>query len=330
MKGEAIQIGDCRFFLREVASEDQGDVVELHRRVFGPDVDASWFRWKYVDGGGQAVGLWDERGKLVAHCGGIPRRILHQHDSVAGIQIGDVMVAPEVRGLLTRRGPFFHVSQRFYSSRIGEFRPHQLAFGFPNERHLRLAVKLGLLWDGGPIEEMRWTDLGGNLPWNWRCSPLDKEGAAFERAVGEARRAMESHLGDLTAGCRDTGYVRWRFLERPNYRYRIFRIHRPWSWRTAGLVVLRLQGEVAHWLDWIGPPHDIGRAAAAARIQAAEAGARRMVLWGTPAVCAALENAGPSGRVPVARLGIPRTSLISEAEIARRQWWWLGGDTDFL
>jgi hypothetical protein len=88
-------------------------------------------------GGGEGVGAWHD-GRLVAHCGGLPRNILHQGILQHDLQIGDVMVAPEWRGILTRHGPFFHVSKKFYDSRLGRKNRFHMGFGFPNARHLRL------------------------------------------------------------------------------------------------------------------------------------------------------------------------------------------------
>ena len=31
-----------------------------------------------------------------------------------------------------------------------------------------------------------------------------------------------------------------------------------------------------------------------------------------------------------ARIGMPRAALLSDAEVAELDWWFMGGDTDFL
>ncbi|HOF52620.1 MAG TPA: GNAT family N-acetyltransferase, partial [Rhodoferax sp.] len=115
---QMLEIAGTVFTLRDVGPSDCTAVLGLHRRVFGSTVDAAWFDWKYRHGGGEAVGLW-QGNELVAHCGGTPRTVLHHGRPARDLQIGDVMVAPEWRGVLRRRGPFYHVSERLYSSRLG-------------------------------------------------------------------------------------------------------------------------------------------------------------------------------------------------------------------
>ncbi len=325
--GDSMRIGEWSFNRRDIVPEDQSEVLALHNRVFGANATAAWFRWKYGDGGAQATGLWDERGRLLALCGGTPRTLLHAGQAVAAIQLGDVMVAPEVRGLLTRRGPFFQVSRHFYESRIGAGRPFQVGFGFASKRHVRLAIALRLAWNEGTLQSIQWSDLAGNSPWGWRCEPL--EPASFERAATEAWQAMQEGLTGLSAGCRDVHYLQHRFLARPGYAYRLFRIRRSWSRRTSGILVLRLQGETAHWLDWIGPPEEIGLAARIAQIQAAAAGARVMTLWASSEICESLK-VSLSEESTVAWVGIPGVSTLLEEDAGRRKWWWMGGDTDFL
>ena len=144
----SVQVGDTTLTLRDMAPDDVTAVLALHEHVFGPGADARWFAWKYgqglSQGRGRAIGAWHD-GQLVAYCGGLPRTLRLHNTNLRGLQIGDVMVHPAWRGILSRRGPFFQVSKRFYDSQIGatDSRPFELGFGFPNERHLRLAVLLG-------------------------------------------------------------------------------------------------------------------------------------------------------------------------------------------
>ncbi len=324
---QSMRIGELSFSRRDIVLEDQADVLALHNRVFGADATPAWFRWKYGNGGAEATGLWDEHGRLVALCGGTPRTLLHEGKTVAAIQLGDVMVAPEVRGLLTRRGPFFQVSRHFYESRIGSGRPYRIGFGFASQRHVRLAVALRLAWNEGTLQSLQWSDLAGKLPWGWRCTPLEPE--HLEQAATEAWQLMQEGLTGLSAGCRDADYLRHRFLDRPEYVYQLYRIQRIWSRRTFGILVLRIQGELAHWLDWIGPPEEIGLAARIAQTRAAAAGARTMTLWASAAVCESLGICSPEEST-VAWVGIPRASTLLEEDGIRRKWWWMGGDTDFL
>lgn len=327
MTGFAFSIGARRFFCCDLYASDAADVIALHRRVFASDVDMDWWQWKYQSG--SATGVRDEQGCLVAHCGGVPRRLTHAGQLMEAVQIGDVMVAPEVRGLLTRRGPFFQVSRHFYTSRIGTDRTFEIAFGFPSERHLALGIRLGLLWGGETILEHQWS--GAALPWGWRCTPLAANAPNFNMIVDTAWTTMHETLGDRLAGCRNADYLRWRYLDRPGQKYLLFRLQRIWQQHSLGILVLRREThERMTWLDWIGSPTALPQAARIARALTQQEGAQTLTAWTSVQVTADLDTEGNGPSKVVARLGIPSTSLISQDEITHTRWWWMGGDTDFL
>ncbi len=344
---DTVRVGEFALTLQGVVPGDMAAVLALHTRVFGPQVDARWFVWKYgsaaQQGRGQAVGAW-HGSELIAYCGGLPRTLWQQGQSRRGLQIGDVMVHPDWRGILTRRGPFFHVSRRFYESRLGaaQDRPFQLGFGFPNERHLRLAVKLGLLRDAGAIEALHWNTAPAAtlcLPWNWRWQALLPTDAQFDRTINTAWQSMLAQAGGLTLGQRDAAYLRWRYVDRPAsvglsagapVRYRFFTLRRPWSTRSAGVAVLDLRSTSAHWLDWVGPLELLPLASRACRLEAARAGASGLTAWASAAVAQQLEHSGIARREVCARLGIPEASSLGPQDVPESGWWLMGGDTDFL
>jgi len=103
--------------LRQLKPEDGPALVGLHQQVFGAGADSAWFDWKYgvSQGAGLGMGLWHE-GQMIAFCGGVPRRFQlpdqAQRDA-AYVQIGDVMVRPDWRAVLTRRSVFLPSPKRF-------------------------------------------------------------------------------------------------------------------------------------------------------------------------------------------------------------------------
>ncbi len=361
---QTLQIGGHAFTLRDLTPGDSAQLQALHRLVFGPEADSAWADWKYGQGTGQGHGLgcgvW-QSGELIAHCGGLPRTLWHGGQAVQGIQIGDVMVAPQWRGILTRRGPFFHASQAFYQRQVGAQQAHQIAFGFPSERHLRLAVTLKLLWDGGPIHALTWDTQAPAAParpaaWPWHWHELQASDPAFDATVNRAWSAMQAASCALTLGQRDVDYLRWRYVARPPAhpapaspappapssapamppvppapRYRFFTLQAPWPLSSgSGVAVLSLQGAQAQWLDWIGPPAQLARVAQACRWQAGQAGAASLHLWASPHVAQALQGSGVAHSSVTAWLGIPQASVITPPDFPAMHWWLMGGDTDFL
>ncbi|HVZ46402.1 MAG TPA: GNAT family N-acetyltransferase [Ramlibacter sp.] len=326
-----IDIAGHAFELRDLVPDDAAALVALHRRVFGEGASDAWYEWKYVRGGGFGTGMWHE-GQLVAHCAGLPRALRVRGESRSGIQIGDVMVTPEWRGILTRRGPFFHVSQAFYDAHVGAGREHTIAFGFPSDRHLRLAVKSKLLHDGGPVHGLTWNlaTARPQLGWRWAAVPLDERDARFDATVERAWRRMLAACGGQVLGERTTAYVRWRFFERPGRTYRAIALRDRWLGGAAGVAILDLTGEAAQWLDWIGRPVDLPPAWAACAQAAQRAGAKRLTMWASPAVAQSLTPTRIEHTAVAAWIGIPCRSDIAESDLARLDWWLTGGDTDFL
>lgn len=327
-----VRIGTELFQVRDLRAEDQESLLRLHVNVFGPGATSAWYEWKYAAGGGLGSGVWHE-GELIAHCGGVPRPLWHRGHRTTGIQIGDVMVAPQWRGILSRRGPFFQASRAFYSAHVGERQGHAIAFGFPSERHLRLAVTLKLLWDGGPVHALTW-DLQGKAQrgpgWGWSWDLLDPSHPRFDLWVSAAWQRMRSAAGALTLGERDARYVRWRFCERPERRCNFVALRRPWSRTPAGIAVMDTASADAQWLDWIGDPAEIAAAGRACIAEASRAGARSLSAWTSPLVTQSLRNSGVAHQNVIAWLGIPRDSSLAEQEVAGMPWWLMGGDTDFL
>ncbi len=342
---DAVQVGQAALTLRDIAPSDRAAVLALHTLVFGPDVDAAWFDWKYgaalAQGRGQGVGAWHD-GVLIAFCGGVPRTLWRDGRRVCGLQIGDVMVQPAWRGILTRRGPFFYVSQHLYESQLGALgqRPFQLGFGFPSARHLRLAVLRQLLHDGGVIEALYWPSAATPaLPWHWRWQALTPTQPDFERIVNRAWQAMQVQAGGLTLGQRDAAYVRWRYTERPPAvgtpaeapkRYRFYVLRRAWPGSAVGVAVLDVRAGPAHWLDWIGPIDWINTANQACRLEAARVGAAELTTWASPVLARQLAPSGIERRHVCAGFGLPVSSDLQAPELTSLQWWLMGGDTDFL
>jgi hypothetical protein len=327
---EEVVIGGDVFQLRDLEPADRADLLALHAGVFADGADEDWYRWKYVQGQGLGTGVW-KHGELIAHCGGVPRMLWRGGVATSGIQIGDVMVAPRWRGLLTRRGPFFQASHGFYSAHVGKRTAHSIAFGFPSERHTRLAVTLKLLWDAGPIHSLSFRMDAQPLPaWQWRWSELQPSEPGFDAAVERAWGNMRAAMPDFIVGDHGARYVRWRYCERPGRSRRLFALRRPWSAAPTGIAVLDLAAPQAQWLDWIGAPKHLARASRACVAQARASGAAGLTAWATPAVAEFLPDSTLLGRTVTAQLGVPCASALTGDEAAQARWWFMGGDTDFL
>ncbi len=329
MECSYLYIGNHHFRIGSIGASDESEVLRLFAEVFGHTPDGIWYKWKYSHGQADAVGLWDDSGRLVAHYAGLPRTLLWYGKQIEAVQIGDVMVTPQVRGLMTRRGPLFHVCTRFFDRRVGKGKDCRVAFGFPNQRHVQLGATLGLYHDAGKIHLLRWVAKSKRIsPW-WRWSPLDKYSSSLKSQITKIWGTMARDMANCVLGVRDANFLCWRFIDRPDRQYRLFILSRWPTGSAVAIVVMRFADGNAELLDIIGPRKIIKVAIKAAITEAARAGAAELTAWASPAVAAVLgaeavvEDSGAS-------LAIARASVLTADEVTAAQWWWMGGDTDFL
>jgi len=327
MSSEVLRIGAHTFRIGDILPEHAHQVLQLFNTVFGHSADAQWYQWKSRDGQLRAVGLWDESGELVAHYAGLPRLLLCQGQPMTAMQNCDVMVAPHVRGLMTRRGPFFQVCKRFFDTWVGAYRMHDLGFGFPNLRAMQLGGKLDLYHHGGQIHLLKWAAEQRPLTWRWRWSALPSDTRSRDRDLLAAWKYMQADFGDCVLGVRDADYLRWRFLERPDRQYRLFCL-RHWWGGTAAIVVMHLALDEAELLDVVGARQVMPVAVRAAVNEAARSGGSELTAWASPAAAAVL-GAEAQRAESGATLAIAKASRLTAEEVASARWWWLGGDTDF-
>lgn len=324
-----LMFGGKEFRLRPVMPDDSTEVLRLYTTVFGTSLGNEWYEWKYAAGHGEAVGLWDTDGCLVAHYAGFPRSLVWMGFPVTSIQVGDVMVAPRQRALLMRRGPFYRVCEHFVTSRVGANKRFSLAFGFPNERHFRLGVMLGLYDNAGPVHRLVWSTRNVNLGWQWRWTEITpKELIAIADPVWAKMRA---DFTEYVLGTRDAAYLNWRFATRPDRRYRFFALQRRPFRSTVALAVMRTAPGEAELLDIIGPRRALRPLLLGAIGEAFRNGATTLSAWASPSAASTLAPTGATIAGRAASLAIaPASDLRGASNATTIPWWWLGGDTDFL
>ncbi len=325
------RIGDRRFLLREVVAQDRVAVLDLFVRVFGEMPPATWYEWKYGVKGlnGKAYGLWEETGRLVAHFAGFPRLINWCGKQIAALQIGDMMVAPEARGELTRRGPLYQVCSAFFARWVGVGRPYALAFGFTHERAMRLIEILGLFVKVGTIQRLVWSPDSARLPWGWKMTNVASSAPDFDRIIALVWRKMEQEGEKHILGMRNATHVRARFVARPGMRHRFLLISRRWFGPCAVVIVRDEGNSVLRWLDFVGPRAALPAAAAAVRRVAAEVGVAEVETWASAAAQADLLATGAQPAGTASHLALAQASCCPDDSLASKGWW-LSGDTDFL
>jgi hypothetical protein len=241
--------------IRELQPGEEDSLLECQRVCFGPGRAKSRTEWEWAFRRPglplrQIVAVQD--GRVVAAYSGLPQRTWIGGEERLCVQPVDVMVHPEFRRGLRRRGLYLQIAQAFlerYGTRGGD----ALHYGWPIDAARRVGERfLGYEWvreelalvrtlgeNPGEfpsgVREVR--QLGDELKWLWdRCAP--EWGAATVR---------------------DAAWARWRFLERPGCAYRLLGAYdedllvglavlrrSPWTW--PGALPL---------CDWLVPPGEL-------------------------------------------------------------------------
>ncbi len=305
---------------------DEDALLRLFKRAFGHEMPAAQWRWKY--GGLDPTGTLVRRGeRIVAFYGGMPRNIVAFGAPDTAVQIGDVMVDPAERGVLTRKGPFFLATSTFLNARIGVGKPYRYGYGFPHERAMKIAERLGLYAPVDELLEATWQPLPAARSLALRARPVQP---AQMPTVDRLWSAMARDARDVVIGVRNAPHVQHRFLDHPATRYLSLLVTTRWLRRPVGLVVLRDRAaDGLEFIDVVGPRSAVGELVTTARRAAAAAGRERLFAWMTPSTAAWFSASEPAVTptgyiIPASALDAPDNALQ-----VRGKWWLIGGDTDF-
>lgn len=306
---------------------DEADLLGLFAESFGYAMDPAVWRWKYAEA--EPLGTVVRRdGKLQAFYGGMPRQILFHGAPAQAVQIGDVMVHPRERGILRRNGPFLQAASTFLERCVGFGRPCLLGFGFPTDKAMRLADRLGLYREADRMLELSWPATPGTLsPLAVRGRPLDPERDG--PTVDFLWQRMAGDLCRRIVGVRDWARIRYRYLGHPGVRYETFLLRHRLTRRPLGVVVLREREDALELVDVVAPLSCLPQMVAFCRRHAQRCGKARVFVWVAAAAAAAFRTKGVT-ETPLG-LVVPTcawTSGPAEDEV-RGQWWLLGGDSDF-
>jgi hypothetical protein len=321
---------------------DRADVLALFEQVFGGPMSEALSDWKYGAGRGLAGGVRDDEGRLLAHYGGTLRELCLGARCFGGIQMGDVMVRADGRGILSRRGPFASLASFFIDATIGEAPRAALGFGFPNDRHSRLGELLGLYLSLGEVRELRWPAAAGS-GWpgpRWQLVPAGRTRADRER-LDRCWRTMRAALPDWVLPRRDPAWCEHRYAAHPHHDHRMLWLRCRYTRRVAGALVIREHAPAGAagertWecMDWIGEPRYLAPALEAACAAAHDQGVAALQGWFSAPIVerflAAPQRLPPPTQTVVCRwCASPRRAADVPPAVDTAPWWLTSGDTDF-
>jgi hypothetical protein len=319
-----------RWRLRSPVSEgDKAGCYGLFLRAFDHAISPELWGWKYAAGRGRATMAM--RGEqVIAHYGCVTRRILMRGRETRALQICDVMVDPSERAIMTRTGAFFQVAKAAQEAFIGFGTDHELGYGFPNQRHMRLAEKMGLYDEVERLVELEWSVAGDGRS-RWTTKPELSDGREMDRfSLAKVWERMSLRMKDQILVVRDADYWQYRYVENPQHDYAMLLVRTRLTGRLIGLAVLRREAEECKLLDVLAEPRHMGLLVSHARKQAAAWGASVLKAWVTGNCAHWL--AGPDAVRRATDIVIPLNvhARLHRTEDVRGRWFLMMGDTDFL
>jgi len=318
---------------RPVSADDvsQSDILALFEQVFGHPIGSLTWRWKYrfADTPGSVV-LENER--PVAFCGGTPRAGLVFGRPESMVQMGDVMAAKDVRGILNKKGPFYLAIQHYFSSKVGPGLQYSITFGFPNERHCKAGVIRGLYNIVDKILEPRWTPLPDTMQQSHSSRLIDgATDTQWQNQVDALWQAMKQDINDVAIGCRDSQWIKHRYIDKPMADYLLYIVFAGADHSApTGLLILKHHSDQSmELLDIVGSRSSAPTLIDVARQITAAYKASYLFAWVTPSVLKWF--AGTEPQVNSTEVVIPGCNINSPDHALRVKdhWWLLGGDSDF-
>ncbi len=301
---------------------------ELFVQCFDQPLSPAQWNWKYGNRQGLASGAWLADGQLIAHYAGFPRRVVDAGQDRLAVQIGDVMVHPSERGRLMRHSPFYQVAAHFLEQNVGTRARFLHAFGFPNERALRLGEQLGLYAPVCPVIQLVWSrpDALPTLSRWQQCITLTSNDLYRADSLWSQ---MRRDFTDALLGVRDAERLRQRYVNHPDQPYQVHGIRHRLTRRFLGIVVTRLHAERLEWLDLVAPRSTWDECAWAVCALARLHQRPVVTLWMTEPFAALFTL--PHRREALA-VQVPCNIHTPgpAPDTVRGRWLLTGGDTDFL
>lgn len=315
-----------RWQLTEVSATDYSAVSDLFAEVFNQTLSQSLWQWKYGENRGMAIVAWQD-GKIVAHYGGVVRALSYFGTAKRGVQIVDVMVAKVARRALTRQGAYFLVGATFPEYYAGYGAPILLGYGFPTQRAMETAERLGLYAEVGKMVEIRWTTQAGHAFFRSHVRHLR---AREKKPLEILWQQMRADFPQAILGVRDWSYIQHRYLAHPQRHYEILLISQRFSTRPLGIVVLQRRQETCHLLDIIAPLSQMPLIIQQMQRTAGNWGLSTLALWITENFATTFTSL--QGTLHPLDIRIPHCIWYEgpPLEAIKEKWWLMGGDTDFL
>lgn len=241
------------------------------------------------------------------------------------VQLGDVMVKPNYRALLTRQGSLYKVV-RAYANYIGKDKQFEHAFGFPNNRHYRLGELLSLYCKTDVIYQAEWEVLPQHFL-RYKTRLLDaRDAPAAERLWQRMRKSLPNYI----VGERNWQWLNLRYNPKLNRNYQLWLITDRLTYSAVGICVLRIHPDSVELLDIIGPENKLCIVVKIAQNLTASSDKKKLVAWLSPSVARSLKSTNPTLKnTGIIVPGNSTNQSLDHSMTIASKWWLMGGDSDF-
>mgnify|MGYP000961977363 CR=1 FL=1 len=311
-----------RWRIKHVRQSDWQNIANLFQEIFGSPMTLDLWKWKYSNGRGNAI-LAEKDGRVVAHYGGIYRDIQLFGEPDWALQICDVMVAPTERGVFTKNGPF-NLMARTAAEIYGP-----LGFGFPNERHAKLAERADIGESMGEMVELQWKPRKTKLGILYRIKSYSVPNKYWQQEVNHCWKEMRQSLSDQVVGVRDWDYIQYRYINHPHTVYEIIGISNALAARPFCIVVFKRNQQDIEVMDIIASKNKMPAAIGALKTYFSKFEVTNFILWITKNQLGCFLRSGPAIRS--LNINVPNSSWTQHpnAGVMKDKWWLTSGDTDF-
>ncbi|MDZ7833052.1 MAG: GNAT family N-acetyltransferase [Desulfobacterales bacterium] len=247
--GKSQRIADGRFIIRPYQEVDQPGVLALWREVFGQEMPASLWHWKYTANpyGRRIMLCVQDTGEIVAYFGGIPYSANCNGRRVEIVQLMDIMSHPQYRG----GGFFVQTAQAFTENCMG-IEKYAFCYGLPGKQHFDIGEKY--------LQYRR-------LPEGMAYVTASTDDAEFFSTCKQASALTYSQIDGAfdrlwekcrpyypMAVVRNQQFVKWRFCENCLKDYEIWGYYNTPQTVMEGYAVICNEGDRAVIVDWLSMP----------------------------------------------------------------------------
>jgi len=314
--------------LHFLENEHCSQMQELFRRIFHHEMPTELWQWKYAAENSHALGIWREN-RLIAHYGGIGRSILFFGKHENAVQIGDVMVETKERSSLTRKSPFYMMAATFLEHFIGYGKRYLIGFGFPNQRAMKVAERLGLYGEVGEIVELSWKPQSRPPLIRTHLKLIDLPTKANIKAVNQCWQNMAANMQTSVIGLRDWPYIQQRYLYHPSQRYQIILVRNRITQHPRGILILRYDANECEIIDLIAPLAEIPLLITQAKRLATLGKSSRLFCRITKNFTECFDRTHPTQQATGIKIPTNVWCDGPSVELLKNHWWLMGGDMDF-